>query len=254
MHIVSSDSIEFEEVAIPAADDAKQKAPGAPYMSYKGFQNYLTRFSEEGLPGRLDGSYFGNQSGSIVAQTRGALRYLDLIDDDKHPTDLLKTLAEADESERKQYLKRIFEEKYADALALSKNATAGQLAEVFRDRGLSGATVQKAITFFLGMAEDVGVELSPHFKKGRAVAGNGGTRKRRAAKTTQATLPPTPHVEPPQPTSVEAQKAAYVNMLMDLAKRDDAETSTQQALLDRIEKALGIGLSSDGGGGTTDSP
>lgn len=254
VHIVSADSIELEEVAIPTGDDAKQKAPGAPYMSYKGFQNYLTRFSEEGLPGRFDGSYFGNQSGSIVAQTRGTLRYLDLIDDDKHPTDTLKTLVESDESERKQYLKMIFEEKYADALALSKNATAGQLADVFRERGLSGATVQKAITFFLGMAEDVGVELSPHFKKGRSVASNGGTRKRRATKTAQPTPQSTPHVEPPKPTSVEAQKAAYVNMLMDLAKKDNAETSTQQALLDRIEKALGIGLSSDGGGGTTDSP
>lgn len=241
----------MDEVPIPAGDEAKQQAPGAPYMSYKGFQNYLTRFSEEGLPGRFDGSYFGNQSGSLVAQTRGTLRYLDLIDDDKHPTDLLKTIVEADEGERKQHLKMIFEEKYADALALSKNATAGQLAEVFRERGLSGATVQKAITFFLGMAEDLGVELSPHFKKGRAAASNGGTRKRRAAKTTPPT--PTPHVVEHKPTSVEAQKAAYVNMLMELAKKDDADGNSQQALLDRIEKALGIGVP-NGGGGTTDSP
>lgn len=254
VHIVSADSIEFEEVAIPGGDDAKQQAPGAPYMSYKGFQNYLTKFAEEGLPGRFDGSYFGNASGSLVAQTRGTLRYLDLIDEDKHPTDLLKTIVEADESERKQYLKMIFEEKYADALALSKNATAGQLADVFRQRNLSGATVQKAITFFLGMAEDLGVELSPHFKKGRAVASNGGTRKRRAAKTTQPTPTVTPHVVEHKPTSVEAQKAAYVNMLMELAKKDDAESSMQQALLDRIEKALGIGVPGDGGGGTTDLP
>lgn len=251
---MSADSIEFDEVAIPTGDDAKQQAPGAPYMSYKGFQNYLTRFSEEGLPGRFDGSYFGNASGSLVAQTRGTLRYLELIDEDKHPTDLLKTIVEADESEKKQYLKMIFEEKYADALALTQNATAGQLAEVFRERGLSGATVQKAITFFLGMADDVGVELSTHFKKGRSVATNGGTRRRRAAKTTAPTPPVTPHVVDHKPTSVEAQKAAYVNMLMELAKKDDAEANSQQALLDRIEKALGIGSPSDGGGGTTDSP
>lgn len=249
-----SADIEFEEAAIPTGDDAKQQAPGAPYMSYKGFQNFLTRFAEEGLPGRFDSSYFGNASGSLVAQVRGTLRYLDLIDDDKHPTDTLKTIVDANEEDRKQYLKMIFEAKYSDALALSPNATAGQLADVFRNRGLSGATVQKAITFFLGMAEDLGVELSPHFKKGRAVASNGATRKRRTPKATTPPPTPTPHPVEHKATSVEAQKAAYVNMLMELATKDEADSNVQQALLDRIEKALGIGLPSDGGGGTTDSP
>ncbi|GGD15540.1 DUF5343 domain-containing protein [Nocardioides daphniae] len=251
---MSSDSFEFEEVTLPVGDDVRQGS-GAPYMSYKGFLNLLTRFSEEGLPGRFDGSYFGNASGSLVAQVRGSMRFLDLIDEEKHPTDLLKTITEASEDERKQYLKMIFEEKYADALALSKNATAGQLAEVFRDRGLSGATVQKAITFFLGMADDVGVELSPHFKKGRVAASNGGSRKRRAAKTAPAapTPAPTPHVVEPKVSSVEAQKAAYVNMLMDLATKDNADANSQQTLLDRIEKALGIGAPG-AGGGPTDLP
>lgn len=251
---MSVESVDYEGVA-QAPEEGKQKSPGAPYMSYRGFQNYLTRFAEEGLPGRFDGSYFGNQSGSLVAQTRGALRYLDLIDDDKHPTELLKTIVEADEDDRRQYLKMIFDEKYADVLALSKNATAGQLAEVFRERGLSGATVQKAISFFVGMAEDLGIELSPHFKKGRAVAASGSSRKRRATKSpaTPASAP-TQHSLEPKLTSVEAQKAAYVNMLMDLAKQDHAEGDTQQALLDRIEKALGIGLPSASAGGTTDSP
>lgn len=236
-----SDS-EFENAPVPAGEDAKQQPASAPYMSYKGFQNYLARFAEEGLPGRFDGSYFGNASGSLVAQVRGTLRYLELIDEDKHPTDLLKTLAEAEEAERKQYLKMIFEEKYADALALSKNATAGQLAEVFRNRGLSGATVQKAITFFLGMAEDVGVELSPHFKKGRVAASNGSTRRRRSSKPAAEPIPVAqPLVQQPRVSTEAEQKAKYIEMLMELAKRDDADSDFQQALLDRIEKALGIG-------------
>lgn len=252
---MSADGLDFEEeIATPTGDDTKQQAPGAPYMSYKGFQNYLNRFADEGLPGRFDGSYFGNASGSLVAQVRGTLRYLDLIDEDKHPTDLLKTIADADEGERQQYLKMIFEEKYADALALSMNATAGQLADVFRERGLSGATVQKAITFFLGMADDLAVPLSPHFKKGRAAASNGGNRKRRPVKSQTSAPAPTPHVVEHKSTSVEAQKAAYVNMLMELATKDDSESNTQQALLDRIEKALGIGGQSNAEGGTKDLP
>lgn len=210
----------------------------APYMSYKGFKNYLTKFSEPGgLPARFDVSYFNNASGSLVAQVRGTFQYFGLMDEDRAPTDLLKTIVHADEAEQREYIKMLFEEHYADALALDKNATSGQLAEVFRARGLNGATVTKAITFFLGMAEDVGVEVSPHFKKGRAAATNGGTRKKRVPKVVMETPPPAPA---PKVATEEEQKAQYVTMLMDLAKNND-EATVQQQLLDRIEKALGIG-------------
>lgn len=226
-----------ETQVAPQAEEAHPHA-SAPYMSYKGFKNYLTKFREDGLPARFDGSYFGNASGSLVAQVRGTFYFLGLMDEAKAPTDLLKLIVESDEDEQGEYLKLIFEEKYADALALDINATSGQLAEVFRDRGLSGATVTKAITFFLGMAEDVGATLSPHFKKGRtAASGNGGGRKRRAAKAVEPPVAPTP---PPRAATEEEQKAQYISMLMDLAKDND-ESSVQQSLLDRIEKALGIG-------------
>jgi len=210
-------------------------------MSYKGFQNFLGKFATDGLPARLDGSYFGNVSGSLVAQVRGTLRYLDLIDEDKQPTDLLKQIVRADESDRKTILKAIFEDRYADVLALDKNATSGQLADVFRARGLSGATVQKAITFLFGMAEDVGVELSPHFKKSRASASQGGARRRRTSKGTRPAPAPTPNPVRSKATTVDEQKAAYVNMLMELAKKENAEADLQKDLMNRIEKALGIG-------------
>jgi hypothetical protein len=114
-------------------------------------------FRTEGLPSRFDGSYFGNASGSLVSQVRSTLHHLDLIDEERRPTELLKIIADADDAEQKQHLRTIFEEKYSDALALGKNATSGELADVFRNRGLTGATVEKAITFYLGMAQDLGV-------------------------------------------------------------------------------------------------
>ncbi|MCW2855870.1 MAG: hypothetical protein JWR52_1485 [Marmoricola sp.] len=232
----------FEEGPIPTSDDAKQQAASAPYMSYKGFKNYLMKFSEPGgLPARLDKSYFGNASGSLVAQVRGTLRYLELIDDDKHPTDLLKGIVAADPADQQQYLKMIFEEKYADALALDQNATSGQLAEVFRARGLSGTTIQKAISYFLAMAEDVGVEVSGHFKNGRVAATNGTPRKRAAKKAIASVPPPLPPA--PKVTTEEQQKAKYVDMLMDLASKGDSDVQIE--LLNRIEKALGIGTSSN---------
>jgi hypothetical protein len=245
-------------LAQAAKRDAEQRPGGAPYMSYPGFQNYFARFRTEGLPSRFDGSYFGNASGSLVSQVRSTLHHLDLIDEERRPTELLKIIAEADDAEQKQHLRTIFEEKYSDALALGKNATSGELADVFRNRGLTGATVEKAITFYLGMAQDLGFELSPHFRKGRPPTSNGAARRRRPQKTAERTPPPPPPTQQrtnSQPTTLEEQKAAYVTMLMDLAKREDMSGDAQPALLDRIERALGIGGSpptpQDGGGGDT---
>lgn len=254
MRVVSTEQ-ELEIAPTLVEDEATQPPVSAPYMSYKGFQNFLGKFAENGLPARLDGSYFGSASGSLVAQVRGTLRYLDLIDEDKQPTNLLKEIVLADESDRKTLLTKVFRDKYADVLALDKNATSGQLADLFRARGLSGATVQKAITFLFGMAEDVGIELSPHFKRGRAATSNGSTRRRKVPKVTQPAAPPTPHPVHPTVTTVEEQKAAYVNMLMELAKKDSAEAGLQKDLMNRIEKALGIGTPEPSGGeGTTNLP
>jgi hypothetical protein len=220
-------------------DASKQGSSSAPYMSFKGFIKYIEQFEAEGLPARFDASYFGNASGSLVAQVRGAFRALDLIDDDKHPTDTLAAIVQADDDERKALLRRLLEAKYPDALGLSANATSGQLADVFRARGLSGATVDKAISFYLGFTDYVDVAVSPHFKKGRAAASNGSGRRRRQPKPVLAATP-VGHPTPVKPAgSAEQQRVQYVDMLMGLAKEADGETQTD--LLDRIERALGFG-------------
>jgi hypothetical protein len=237
-------SVAEPTIGVAVEDDEKKQSGSAPYMSYKGFKNYLVKFGENGVPARFDSSYFGNVSGSLIAQVRGTLHHLDLIDDERRPTELLKKIVSADDAGRKTYLREIFEEKYSDALSLDKNATSGQLAEVFRARGLGGATVQKAASFFLSMAQDVGVEVSPLFKKSGTPSTNGGARRRRASRTQQTPPPPPPRIDPPKATTVEEQKAAYVTMLMDLAKNSQDET-VQDSILNRIERALGIGGEGD---------
>jgi hypothetical protein len=237
-------SVAEPSTGLAVDDDEKKQSGSAPYMSYKGFKNYFAKFAEDGVPARFDSSYFGNVSGSLIAQVRGTLHHLDLIDDERRPTELLKRIVAADDAGRKTYLREIFEEKYSDALALGENATSGQLAEVFRKRGLGGATVQKAAAFFLSMAQDVGVEVSPHFKKSGTPSGNGGVRKRRAPKTQQQTTAAPPPRDPLKTTTVEEQKAAYVTMLMDLAKNSQDDT-VQDSILNRIERALGIGGEGD---------
>ena len=144
----------------------------------------------------------------------------------------------ADEDGRRALLRELVEVKYADALALSANATSGQLAEVFRARKLSGATVDKAISFYLGIADYVGLTVSPHFKKGRSAASTNGSAKRRRVTKTATTPPPVVHAPVVKATTTaEQQRSQYVEMLMGLAK--DADRDVQTDLLDRIERALG---------------
>ena len=65
--------------------------------------------------------------------------FFDLIDDDKRPTPVLRALADADETGRKERLREIALRQYLEAARLGDdNGTYGQLAEHFRSRGLSG--------------------------------------------------------------------------------------------------------------------
>lgn len=215
---------------------------GAPYMSYRGLINLLNKLKASGLPSVFDKSYFGNQSGSLTAQIRSTLKSLGLISDDYAPTAQLMALVEADETDRKALLAHIARSKYGDALALGENATAGQLISVFRARGLSGATVDKAISFYLAMLDDVGIPVSPHFK-GRVSASNATPRKTKpprapAERSSEMNLPGEAAIEIAQAktSTKEKQRADYVDMLMKLAESADGDA--QENLLNRIERAL----------------
>lgn len=221
--------------------DASSPA-SAPYMSFQGFVNLLNKLKDDGVPSVFDGSFFGALSGSLVAQTRGTLRFLDLIDESKRPTASLEPLANAADDERRQMLRSLAESKYADVLALSPNATQGQLAEVFRTRGLSGQTIPKAIAFYTGLAEYVGLPMSPYFKKGRPVSSGGSgvgtvrrsSRRRKSPDTISGALT----VEQPALPSLDVKKSAYIDLLMKLVQ-DETSPDGQKDLLDRLERALG---------------
>ncbi|WP_028652769.1 DUF5343 domain-containing protein [Nocardioides halotolerans] len=222
-----------------AETSGSSRLPAAPYMPGKSFTNSFDRYASDGLPDMFDSSFFGNISGSTIAQTRSTMRYFDLIDDQYVPTEMMRDLVAADEATRKETFKIMVEEKYADALALSLNATSGQLVKIFNERGINGATVDKAIGFYLHMLDYVGIPYSSHFKKRRPSAGNG--TRRRATKKQAETTPPPLVINRPKIVTEEEQKAAYIQTLLDLAKRDDADATLQDKIFDRIEKALGIG-------------
>lgn len=222
------------------------KGATAPYMSFQGFRNLLDRFANEGLPQIFDRSFFGDVSGSMIAQTRGTLRFFDLIDDDRRPTEVLRTIAAADtESRRVEVLRDLTQKKYSNVIALGVDATQGQLVDAFRTTGLSGESITKAITFYLGLADYTGLPVSPFFKKTatRPLTANGSAPRRPSARKKRALSLPSI----PQPTTsegrssntLEEKKSAYIDLLMKLAEQSAEKGEIQSDLLDRLERALG---------------
>lgn len=184
----------------------------------------------EGLPLRIDRSYLSNMAGSTQSHLLKALRELDLIDDDGHPTEALKQLVANPES-RPERIGDVVRSYYAEAINLGDNATQSMLEEVFANSySVTGSTRRKSIAFFLGAARFGEIEVSKHFKTPKRVSAN-GSAKRKAKKKLEADPPPPPL---PSPTA-DDPKRAYVDLLL---KKADEEMSPD--LLDRIERAIGL--------------
>jgi len=135
---------------------------------------------KEGPPPRIDRSYLVGMSGGYQTQVLGALKSLDLIDDQGHVSVELSALATKPD-ERPAGIHSIFERKYPGATKLGQvKATHGQLEEEFRKTGLSADPMRKAMSFFLHGAKYAGIELSPHFRIPKQTASGGRTGKTRA--------------------------------------------------------------------------
>ncbi|MFC5066185.1 hypothetical protein [Actinomycetospora atypica] len=227
-----------------------------PYMAFPSFLAFLNMLQERGMPSVIDASLFGSVSKGSVSQTRQALRSLGLVDDDYRATDLFRDLVEADEETRRGLLSLIAHDRFPEAIELGRrNGTQGQLEEFFTQQGISGSTLQKAISFYLNLAEYANLPVSKYFSRtkprpasnprpgGRQRA---GTTRRTTVRTKNypidAALPSATPVEeaaaPSGSTPLAEKRLEYIDMLMGLV-RDPRGESVQLDLLDRIERLLG---------------
>ena len=148
-----------------AANESKKEGVGVPYTSFKTLLNTLDRMKEQGgAPSRVDRSYLSNMPGGERGIFMTALKYLGLMTAEQEPTAEMHELVEADEPTRKVLIGQIVERVYETPLALPKRATQSQLEGVFREYGVTGSTLRRAIAFFLAATEFAGIERSPHFK------------------------------------------------------------------------------------------
>jgi hypothetical protein len=153
-----------------------------PYVSYRTFLNFLEGLQQT-LPARIDRSYWGDRlSGSTGTQLVSALRFLDMIDINGFPTVKLRQLVGSKGSQRTELLKQVTHESYSFFFLSQVDpqaATYAQLEEAFHDNyQIASDVVRKCIKFFIGLAGDGGMKLSPFVtKKTRAVRPAGSVKK-----------------------------------------------------------------------------
>jgi hypothetical protein len=184
-------------------DKSRKRLP--PYISYRTFRNFIDGL-QQGLPARIDRSYWGERlSGSTGTQLMAALRFLGLVNANGIPSDRLKQLASAKGDTRAELLRETTTEAFGFLLLSSfdlETATYAQLQEIFHYTfQLTGDVSRKCIKFFIALASDAGIPLSPFItKRSRMVHATSGTKtvaKRTSIRTNRNLIVPQKLIEVP---------------------------------------------------------
>ena len=158
------------------------KMPPPPYVSFASFKSFINGLGESTVPSRIDKTVMTNYSGSTQYALLPALHWLGLIDSDGTPSVLLKRLAVANDNDFGALLEPMVREKYhflfSEGLDL-QSATSGQVTEAFKDQGITGSTVTKCISFFLLIAKQARIPVSPHVKAPTVKRKQASPRKRK---------------------------------------------------------------------------
>jgi hypothetical protein len=172
-------------------DKSRKRLP--PYVSYRTFRNFIDGLQQQ-LPSRIDRSYWGDMlSGSTGTQLMASLRFLGLIDDYGRPTTRLKPLAAAKGDQRNSILRDMANDAYGFVLKGQlepQSATYSELEELFHDRfQLTGDLSRKCLKFFIELANDAGIPLSPfitkRFRTAHSVTGTKAITKRASTRASR---------------------------------------------------------------------
>lgn len=161
-----------------------------PYISFRTLLNLIERMADHGTPPRIDRSFLSGSEGAKT-QVLAALRAFGFIDADGNVTPVLTEMVK-NPDDRKELFRALLEKHFPEPVRLgSINATQGQLQEAFKEYGITGDTMRKAVAFYLRAAEFAGVPVSPNFKT-PSIQRADGTPGRKAVKRTMVKTPPLP--------------------------------------------------------------
>src|SRR5580692_11279013 len=140
---------------------ADEKDRAAVYVSWATFKSSLEQLSK-GMPSRIDRSVFTGLAWNVQSQLFAGFKFLGLIKGEDEPTPVLDDLVAGDEETRKEKLKKVIQERYADLIAIDlTKATRAHFEESLGQLyGVTGDTREKAARFFLSAASYVGIPLS----------------------------------------------------------------------------------------------
>lgn len=161
---------------------AENQPAAAVYVSWTTFKNAVEMLSH-GVPNQIDRTTFVGLSGGVQNQLFAALKFLGLMRDDGAPTDTLHALAVPDETKRKEELRKLIKERYAELFALDlAKATHQQLNDRMASAyNVSGDTKDKAVRFFLSALGYLEIQVSRFIQIPGANNGSAPRVKRRAA-------------------------------------------------------------------------
>ena len=157
-------------------------------MSPVTFRNF-TETHRRTLPGRIDRSLMKSNSGSDQPKILAGLQFIGLIEPSGKPTAKFELLRDVETDEGlKESWQNLLQEAYPklfQGFDLTK-ATQSQIEERFREEyKISGDTVRKAVAFFLALARNSGIALSPYLKTTRTRTNSPGSSRRRPPRTRQ---------------------------------------------------------------------
>jgi hypothetical protein len=147
----------------------REKENIPPYFSAVTFSNFIEAHRRT-QPTRFDRSIMSNVAGGDQAKILKALRFFGLSNEEDRPTEAFQELESLDADHMQGAWAELLRQAYPflfSGFDLEK-ATHSQLEERFREQGIQGDTVRKAVGFFIGMARLAGVSLSPYFRAMRA--------------------------------------------------------------------------------------
>ncbi len=186
-----------------------------PYLTYSTWLKLLESL-EQYLPPQFDRSYWDGLkfSGSTRTTARRTFLFLRLIGPNNEPTDKLQPLIQSRADQRRAELRATVERAYEPvigSLDLTR-ATVGQLEERFRAHGAKGQLGDKCISFFLALARDAGIPLSPPLEAKSRVGRSPKTVVRR-----ERGKRPRPEMSSEPPS---AQRVSWTELLEELLLRD----------------------------------
>jgi hypothetical protein len=236
-----------------------------PYSSWPKLLKIIRDHGHRGdVPALFSHEVFGDVSKGTMAADRGSMKALGLLDDEWQPTKVYFGLVDADEDERREIFRAVGYRVYPEMINLAEaEGTQEDLEELFRERGVTGATLSKAVTFYMHLTEYARLPWSPNFARLKRSSVNGAVlisntsddpvenvaftvqhsrpRELRPLRSEVEKRNMLAHTEAPATDSTEELRNRYIALLLKIAEDSAERGEPSLDILDRLERLLGFG-------------